>query len=497
VYSAAWDGASSEIFATQPDSPESRPLGEASASVVSVSSTSELAILLRKRFLVGFESVGTLARVAMNGGAPREIADDVTDADWSPDGQQLVITRPEAGQWQLEYPIGKVLVKFPGWLDLPRFSPDGKRIAYAEHPQRGDGLGSVAVIDTSGRRLFQSETATSVGGLTWSPRGDEVWYTGDGLVAVGPSGKSRVLLATLGPAFLRDASRDGRVLLSSNQRRREIVGLGPGEAKEHNLSWHDWSFPTDLSADGRTLLFSEQGAATGGGAYLAYIRKTDGSPATLLGKGASMALSPDGRRVLVQSPANPPDLLILPTGAGAPKTIPLHGPSLQWATWMPDSRHVIVRASEGGRGVRLYLRDADGDSGEGRAFTPEGFTQNNKGVTPDGKLVVATAPDRRDVLYPLAGGESRPMPGIEPEESFLRWTEDGRAFYVADYRMMPAPVYRVDFATGRRELLRSFAPPDPAGVLNVFPILVSSDGRSYVYSYRRILDDLFVVTGVR
>ena len=353
------------------------------------------------------------------------------------------------------------------------------------------------MIDTSGRRLFESETATSIGGLTWSPRADEVWYTGDGLVAVGPSGKSRVLLATLGPAFLRDASRDGRVLLTSNQRRREIVTLGPGEAKEHNLSWHDWSFPSDLSADGRTLLFAEQGAATGGGAYLAYIRKTDGSPATLLGKGSVMALSPDGRRVIALSPANPPELLVLPTGAGAPKTIPLHGPTLQWASWMPDSRHVIVRASEGGRGVRLYLMDADGNSGEGRAVTPEGFTQNNSGSPRTASFVVATGPDRRDALYPLAGGEPSPMPGIQQEESFLRWPQDGGAFYVADYRKMPAPVYRVDFATGRRELLRSFAPPDPAGVLNVFPILLSSDGKSYVYSYRRILDDLFVVTGVR
>src|SRR5262249_9920982 len=398
VYSAAWDGAPSEIFATQPDSPESRPLGQPSASILSVSSSSELAILLRKRFLVGFESAGTLARVPINGGAPREVADTVTDADWSPDGQQLVIPRPEAGQWQLEYPIGKVLAKYPGWLDLPRVSPDGRRIAYAEHPQRGDGLGRVAVIDTSGRRLFRSEISTSIGGLTWSPKADEVWYTGNGLAAVEPSGKSRRLLATLGPASLRDVSRDGRVLLTSNQRRREIVGLAPGETSERNLSWHDWSFPSDLSADGRTMLFGEQGAATGGGSYLAYIRKTDGSPAVLLGKGAVMALSPDGRRVLAQSPDNPPQLLILPTGAGAPKTVPLRGPLLQWAIWMPDGRHVIVRASEGERGVRLSLVDTD--SGEIRVFTPEGVSMVNNGVTSDSRFVVVVAPDGRFMLYP-------------------------------------------------------------------------------------------------
>src|SRR5260370_40370438 len=161
VYSAAWDGKRTELFATQADSPESRPLGLSSATLAGVSSSSDVAVILRRRFLSGFETAGTLARVALNGGAPRELADDVTDADWSPDGQQLAVTRPEAGQWRLEYPIGKVLATSPGWMDLPRISPDGRRLAFADHPQRGDSLGRVVVIDTAGPRLFPSGVTTT------------------------------------------------------------------------------------------------------------------------------------------------------------------------------------------------------------------------------------------------------------------------------------------------------------------------------------------------
>jgi hypothetical protein len=40
-------------------------------------------------------------------------------------------------------------------------------------------------------------------------------------------------------------------------------------------------------------------------------------------------------------------------------------------------------------------------------------------------------------------------------------------------------------------------PPDPAGVLVINPVYLSADGRSYVYSYRRVLDDLYVVDGLR
>jgi serine/threonine protein kinase/Tol biopolymer transport system component len=495
VYSAAWDGKPAELFATQTDSPESRPLGLSSAALVGVSSSSELAVRLRPRYLVGFETVGTLARVPLNGGAPREVANDVTDADWSPDGQQLAVTRPEGGQWRLEYPIGKVLATSPGWMDAPRISPDGRRLAFADHPQRGDSLGRVVVIDTAGRRLFQSRITSALTGLAWSPKGDEVWYSGDFLQAVTSSGESRTVLALPGMTRVHDAGRDGRVLVSSTSRRREILGRGPGESSEMNLSWHDWSFPSDLSEDGRTLLFDEQGAATGGDeVYLAYVRKTDGSPAVLLGKARSMSLSPDGRRVLAQSLSDPPELLILPTGAGTPRTVPIKGFALQWALWMPDGRRAVVRGSEPGRGARLYLVDTD--TGEKRAISPEGASQFGGGVSPDGRWVAALAPDRRTVLYPTEGGEPRAVPGLEPEEVVVRWTTDGRGIYVAARAQeTPLSVSRVDLATGRREEVHSFGPADAAGVLNVGPVLLSEDGKSYVYSYRRLLDDLHLVTG--
>jgi Tol biopolymer transport system component len=497
VYSAAWDGKPAEIFTTQADSPESRPLGVSAAALAAVSSSSELALLLRPRYLVGFELVGTLARVPLNGGAPREVANDVTDADWSPDGAELVVTRPEKGQWRLEYPIGTVLATSPGWMDLPRISPDGRRIAFADHPQRGDTLGRVVVVDTAGKRLFQSGITSSLTGLAWSPKGDEVWYTSDVLQAVASSGESRTVLALPGMTRVHDAGRDGRLLVSSTSRRREILGRGPGELAEKFLSWHDWSFPSDLSADGGTLLFDEQGAATGGGeTYLAYVRKTDGSPAVLLGKARSMSLSPDGRQVLAQSLTDPPELLILPTAAGTPRTVPMKGFALQWAIWMPDGRRAIVRGSEARSGARLYLVDTE--TGARRAISPEGASQFGGGVSPDGRWVAAIAPDRRTALYPTGDGEPRGVQGIEPEEIVVRWTQDGRGLFVAlRSDQTELRVARLDLATGRREVIRSFAPADTAGILSVGPALMSNDGKSYVYSYRRILDDLHVVTGAR
>jgi hypothetical protein len=165
---------------------------------------------------------------------------------------------------------------------------------------------------------------------------------------------------------------------------------------------------------------------------------------------------------------------------------------------MPDGRRAVMRGSESGRGARIYVVDTD--TGERRAITPEGASSASQfggGVSPDSKLMAAIAPDRRIMLYPLEGGDPKAVPGIEPDEVVIRWTADGSGLYVVRLTSMPVTVYRVDLTTGRREPVRSFAPPDAAGVPNVGPVLLSADGKSYVYSYRRILDDLYVVTGVK
>ena len=66
-----------------------------------------------------------------------------------------------------------------------------------------------------------------------------------------------------GTLTLLDIWRDGRALLTRASWRRELLGLRPGETKERDLSWLDYSYPADLSADGGTLLFDEEGSGGG------------------------------------------------------------------------------------------------------------------------------------------------------------------------------------------------------------------------------------------
>lgn len=40
-------------------------------------------------------------------------------------------------------------------------------------------------------------------------------------------------------------------------------------------------------------------------------------------------------------------------------------------------------------------------------------------------------------------------------------------------------------------------PSDPAGVNNIGPIVLTPDGKSYVYGYHRTLTDLYLVEGLK
>ena len=73
------------------------------------------------------------------------------------------------------------------------------------------------------------------------------------------------------------------------------VALAPGETKERDLSWFDWSLLSDLSRTGRWCSSARRAKAEDPG-YSAYMRITDGSPAVRLGEGNGLG-SLAGRRV--------------------------------------------------------------------------------------------------------------------------------------------------------------------------------------------------------
>jgi eukaryotic-like serine/threonine-protein kinase len=504
IYSASWEGAPVEVFTTRPESPESRSLSLPNAEIMAVSSAGEMAVLLGSHQANPYSFSGTLARVPLVGGAPREILENVEWADWAPDGNTLAVVRHAAGRSRLEYPIGKVLYETGGWISHPRFSPKGDMIAFLDHPFPGDSIGAVALVDLSGKKRTLSSTQTGGAlGLAWSPPGDEVWFTATkmgidrALFAVDLSGSEHLVARVPADLTLQDSWRDGRVLLTRDNWRRGVTVLAPGATAERDLTWLDWSYPLTLSSDGKTLLFREEGEA-GGPSYAVYLRTTDGTAAVRLGEGAAMALSPDGKWALCTRPDEPSQLFLLPTRAGEAKTVG-HGQISEvistHAEWFPDGRRVLFSATEAGHSARLYLQDIQG--GVPKPISPEGTSPIGFALSPDALVVAAVGPDLKGYLFPIAGGEPRPIPGLAQEEVPIRWDVAGRSLYVYRPSELPARVYRLDVNSGKRTLWKELTPRDPAGVEYVGPVLPTPDGKAYVYGYRRLLSDLYLVDGLK
>jgi serine/threonine protein kinase/Tol biopolymer transport system component len=500
IYSAAFQGKPLEVFTTRSESPESRALGIPEVNILAVSSTSEMALRTGRS---ASSYIGTLARAPLAGGAPREVLNNVAAADWSPDGASLAVARAAEGRFRLEFPIGKILYEGGTSIDFLRVSPRGDRIAFIEQQTSLSLSWSVAVVDLAGNKRVLADDQLFAEGLAWTADGNEIWFTSGEprgattIHAVTLAGKQRVVARLDGSLNLQDISREGRVLLLRHNTRTEIVAALAGETRERDLSWLDSSHAGSLTADGKMFLVVEDGQG-GGNNRTTYLRKTDGSPALRLGEGAGFALSPDGKWTLMFMPSSPPQLTLLPTGAGEPKPLKTDPVTdYTFAQWFPDGKRILISGSEPGHAVRCYVQDLEGGAPL-RAITPEGasLSFNADSISPDGKFVVTIEPGRKVNVYPVEGGAPVLLTGLTAGELPIRWSQTGRAIYVRE-RGVPTKIYRYDIETQRKEFWKELIPADAGGVTAILYPLITPDGKTYVYTYGRTLSELYLVEGLK
>ena len=497
VYGAAYDGAPSEIFTVRTDSPVSTPIGLRRADVMSVSSKSELAVLMNKKDASGPGGGGTLARVPLGGGTPRELLEDVMQADWAPNGEDLAIVRYLAsGRYRVEYPIGTAL--FEGVLGDPRIrvSPGGALVAVAD----GD---AIATIDRNGKRRVVTSGWLNLYHLAWSPRGDELIVSGGrtpdehSIYAVSLSGRLRVLMSNAVGLVLHDMAPDGRLLLEDFREQCGIACLARGEKRERELGWMGTSFVRSISSDGGFVVFSQSPPAPDPNGI--YLRKTDGAPPVRLGEGVIQDLSSDGRWVLTRLPGPPARLVLLPTGPGIKRAIPVEGLEPVYARLLPNGKGLAIRADAKDGNPVLAVVGLEG--GPPRLIVKEGLAGDSHfAVAPDGDRIASVSKDQRLRITTVSSSRTTTVPGdpLEPVDDLLGWSADARFLYVWRYGMVPGRIDRIDLADGRRQDWKRLIPEDSTAIAAVGPFAIAPDGHSYAYSYiRTLVDDLYVVEGVR
>jgi eukaryotic-like serine/threonine-protein kinase len=519
VFSAAWNGQPSELFTRAAGSLESQPLGLRDAGLLGVSPQGEVALSVHPPvslpvFVFMGGGIGTLALVSGAGGTPRQLAENIWYADWSPSGE-LAVVRVMGGKRQLEFPLGTSLYETSGALLNPRVSPRGDTVAVIHSTYSSDELllvdrhGQARTLKTlPGEKTFPGEQATGTrifprgpprsaapSGLAWLPNGEEIWFSSrDALWATSPSGGLRLVYQGVNEIRLEDISRTGAVLVNAQSSRREIGFVAQAAQREKPLSLLGSGELSAISIDGRRVLFTEESPD---GSFLVYFGATDGSPPMKIGSGYALDLSPDEKSALLL-----PDfrrnsfgnaLSLLPLGAGTPKTISVPGMNVVRARWLKDGGRVAFLGQQPEeKQLRVYVMPLEG--GVPRAISPP-IVPAYFDVSHDDHWAVALGLDQVVTLFPLEGGPPVPLPELGKDVVPTGWSREGQ-LWVNRFREVPTKLLRFDIKSRRVLEERSIGPTDPTGVTRITRLRITPDGRFLAFDYERTLGSLVLVEGL-
>jgi hypothetical protein len=262
----------------------------------------------------------------------------------------------------------------------------------------------------------------------------------------------------------------------------------------------DWSYLVDISDDGEFVVIMERFGAVRAQSTI-YVRPVDGGPTVRIGEGHARGrpLTPDGKWIIISPGGTPPHLEMLPVGAGVPRLLPV--PHLETLiAWHPfaDGERLLLHGNAPAQPPHLFeMSLADGAMRQ-ISQVPVGWPAR---LSNDGQHVAAMGENDTVLLLPVAGGEARPVPGCVAGDLPIGWTPDDRALYVYRRGRTSVSIERLDITTGERTPWHTIRPADPAGINDIVPgyvmtVYITPDGQTYAYSYRRVLSDLYVVTGL-
>ncbi len=451
VFSASFARRPKEVYAYAPTSRGLQPLGLRNAGLAAVSSkTGELGLLMGTTS-VGWEDVGTLARVPALGGVPRELAEYVSLADWC-SGELVVARNPRPGRgdgmW-IERPLGTKVWEGTGVINAMRCSPDGQQLAFFHRSGRSE----LIVLDRSNKpHVVLTNSPGAIYSLAWTPDGNRLRFTGKDrsgttLFSVSLRGDVRPLYRFPEWRLLGDIAPDGTMILTVYNPLTQIALMRPGQPSHGEVAWRRDALLSDLSLDGRTVLFGD-GEPADSDIMDALLGPTDGTPPKLLGAGIPLALSPDGRKVAMIS--SDQRLVLVPTGAGPTEEVPLSRLGVASGTWSRDGRRLWIAAgSEDRAGFQLLPVDV----ATRKVLEPipgSDVLEGRIAASPDDQWIAAVGADRGLTVYPVKEGEPVQIRSVQPD---LRpfpagWTSTGE-LWVGLPGATPPRLVRVGFPSGK------------------------------------------------
>jgi eukaryotic-like serine/threonine-protein kinase len=366
----------------------------------------------------------SLWRVAVVGGEPRRLVDDVSSADFSPDGARLAITRAiqENGRGRTAILIANAdgsnareIARTELGALHPRWSPDGKRFAVIS-PHGGRVMQAIHVVDAGSgatKTLSMPRKVGEISSVVWSAEGDAVHYVrAESVEAVVGSSAS----------VIRHDVEDDRV---------EVIGW-----TSHNGAM------LDLLADGQLVLDvrSPRDNLRELGARERWITRGNSSD-------RQPSYSPDGKSVLFSSNRSGNLDLWIATEGGVVKRI-TDDESEDWdPAFTPDGKKIVWSSGRSGN-LEIWIANADGS--ESRQVSRDGNDAENPTATTDGWIIYNSFHPQKAGIWKVRQDGTQATHLVRVVTSLPEVSPDGQhVAYIADGRTARAAIRVVRLADGK------------------------------------------------
>jgi Tol biopolymer transport system component len=412
---------------------------------------------------------------------------------FSPDGKYLAVVDRDAS-------VGSLVIflfdrqtgerrRLTGSNDLiientPRFSPDGKSIAFLHYIN--DAVQELFVISAAGGAARQlTFDRAQIRSLAWSADGERIIFASlrqnnqPNLWQIQTKeGAAPELISTNGKNIkYTAASPDGKTLAFVEESENiDIRQITPGEKTARKfIESTGTDVDPQFSPDGAHVLFASERAGIGE----IWISDANGkNPRQLTDSAVSAGsprFSPDGRSIAYGSQDE--KIYIISAEGGAPRRLTENEAAGVLPAWSADGRDIYFASNRTGD-QQLWKMPASGGNAvqitKGGAY--EAF------AAPGGKWIYYSKGKGSVGLWRVQadGGEEMPVPELADAGFWRSWTvTPAGIYYVAYARQPPYRIIFYDFAEGRtREIAVTEKPPLPYSS----GLSVSPDGKTILYA---------------
>jgi Tol biopolymer transport system component len=419
--------------------------------------------------------------------------------DWSPDGKYLAYTDLRADQQAptlfllaIDNPENKRPLTSSSKQSedyQPRFSPDGKTVAFARYLHGGTGMEIYLVRSTGGEPKRLTSDNAWISGFDWTPDGDNIVFSSDRLGGGGRLWKVRASGGELEPLSIGQGgatwpslSRDGhRLAYTQGETNINIwkyeVPLGTGRSVPPTkliASTMEESAP-QFSPDGKRVVFQ----STRSGTSEIWVCDSDGSNPRQLSFSNRWAYnpqwSPDGREITFESGLEGhPAVYVMSAEGGRPRRLTTGASVDALPSWSKDGKWIYFVSTRTGTWQLWKMPPAGGQPVQ---LTKKGADAARE--SPDGKSLYYTKSLEDFSLWkvPVEGGEETPVLPHLSVGYWGYWTVTGEGIYFYDGFTKGIELY--SFATHRiTQIAKPEKPPTP----DWQGLAVSPDGHSILFA---------------